>query len=394
MGSDDKKIGCMRRVNSKAILCIVPLPPPITGAAAASETLVNHLKKQHDVVTVAYQRGNLKSGNFSLRHFLKIAAIGMRLKLMRKHFDTVYLVISSTFWGNLRDLFFLILIGNRLRKAAVLHLHGANIDRYFAEAALWIRYLNRGLFGGVKNAIVLGKTFEKIFDGYVPRNKIRIVKNYFDDWLLIPEEIVSTKFESPQEVNILFLGNLIREKGYEVLLDAFLSLSDKIRDRAKLHFAGEIYSMNEKRKFMERIKNYTNVFYYGPVYGEKKRELLWKCHVFCLPSFYRFEGQPISILEAYACGCIVVSANNGGITDILINGANGMLVGKDLKINVDLDSMRGELCRALETIIINLEQYKDIAFFNLKEARQKYRRKIFCENIEAIVTSDGIQKVF
>jgi glycosyltransferase involved in cell wall biosynthesis len=36
-----------------------------------------------------------------------------------------------------------------------------------------------------------------------------------------------------------------------------------------------------------------------------------------------FEGQPISILEAYASGCVVLATGQEGIRDIFDNGVNG-----------------------------------------------------------------------
>lgn len=364
-------------VRDKTILCIVPLPPPITGAAIASETIVNYLKQSYDGVVIPYQRGNLISGRFSLRQFMRVLIIGIRLGLIRKNFDSVYFVISSSFWGNLRDLFFLFALGYKLRTKTVLHLHGANIDRYLRKAIFLIKYLNRRMLGDVRYGIVLGETFKNIFDGYVADNKIGIVKNYFTPSLLIDKASLLRKFNFPEKVNILFLSNLIREKGYELLLDAFLSLREEVRGRAILHFAGEMYSDKEKTLFLNKIKNKDNIFYHGPVAGNEKQELLWKTHIFCLPTYYRYEGQPISILEAYASGCIVLTTNNGGIRDIFRDGVNGFFI----------DITKNKLREKLEMLIMNLDNYKHIAIYNFKEALEKYTAKRFCMEIEQILLS-------
>ena len=210
----------------KSILCIVPLPTPITGAAIASETIVNYLKQSYDVVVIPYQRGNLISGKFSIRQLLKIIILGMKLNYIKKDFDAIYFVISSTFWGNMRDLFFLTMLNNKLRGKTILHLHGANMDRYLKKASSPVKVFNKRLLRKVKRAIVLGESFKNIFDGYISDTKIGIVKNYFTPSLLIDEASLLRKFNFPEKVNILFLSNLIREKGYELLLEAFLSLRE------------------------------------------------------------------------------------------------------------------------------------------------------------------------
>jgi glycosyltransferase involved in cell wall biosynthesis len=371
----------------------VPLSPPITGPAVASETSVNFLKQHHEVMVIQYQRGNLISGKFSLRQLVNILSIGIKLKFLKKSYDSVYLVISSTFWGNMRDMFFLLMMGSKLRRKTVFHLHGANIDRYFNAAPFWIRFLNKRLWSKVKNAIVLGETFKNIFNRYIPNDKIKIVKNFFNPYLLISEERLRTKFILVEKVNVLFLSNLIAEKGYELLLDAFMSLPEDIHSKAELHFAGEFDSFEGKALFLNKIKGRNNILYHGPVEGKEKQELLWNAHIFCLPTIHKYEGQPISILEAYSSGCVVLTTPNGGINDIFINDANGFF----LAINMGLDrdrleeKLREELREKLKMIIMDISNYKDMAYFNRNETMNKYTEEIYCKNVEKIFTDESIE---
>jgi len=50
-------------------------------------------------------------------------------------------------------------------------------------------------------------------------------------------------------------------------------------------------------------------------------------YIFCLPTYYPNEGQPISILEAMANGCAIVTTDHGGIKDV-VTKENGIFVGK------------------------------------------------------------------
>ena len=174
------------------------------------------------------------------------------------------------------------------------------------------------------------------------------------------ENNIAHKFNSPEKINILFLSNLVREKGYEVVLDAFLSLPQAISTRAELHFAGKFYSTRERNTFAFKIKDRSNIFYHGPLNGEKKRNLLQQSHVFCLPTFTKFEGQPISILEAYASGCIVLTTANGGINEIFTNGTNGFLV--------KMDRPKESLKDRLEMLLPEVGKYAQIGLFNRREA--------------------------
>jgi glycosyltransferase involved in cell wall biosynthesis len=62
--------------------------------------------------------------------------------------------------------------------------------------------------------------------------------------------------------------------------------------------------------------------------GVEKRKLYCESHIFCLPTYYPFEGQPISILEGYATGCAVITSNHSGIPFIFKDEKNGFMVEK------------------------------------------------------------------
>jgi glycosyltransferase involved in cell wall biosynthesis len=369
----------------KSILFIVPLSPPITGAALASENIIEYIRERHDVLVIPYQRGNLVSGKFSISQVVRIVMRGFRLLHARifKRFDVVYLVISSSFWGNIRDLLFLLIMGRKMREKLVVHLHGANFDCNLLKASKLRKWMNRILFNRVKAGIVLGESFADIFEGYIARDKIKIIKNFFDPELLIPGERIVAKFKSTARVRILYLSNLMKEKGYDLLLDAFLSLPAQIKARAQLDFAGNING-EDKAAFLDRIRNEPNISYHGSVVGKEKRELFWESHIFCLPTFYKYEGQPISILEAYASGCFVLTTNNGGIKDIFCDGKQGLALNDSL-LEIDIE----KIMNILTKIITDIERCKDIAENNRLEAKNYYCKDTHMVSIERILVASN-----
>ena len=77
-----------------------------------------------------------------------------------------------------------------------------------------------------------------------------------------------------------------------------------------LEFAGKFYSIKSQKQFEFLIKNEENIIYHGEVSDKNKKKSLRSPYFFLPTSF--LEGQPISILEAYASGCFVITSISQG----------------------------------------------------------------------------------
>jgi glycosyltransferase involved in cell wall biosynthesis len=355
-----------------AVLYLVPLAPPVTGATVASERSIHAIHNEGDAVVLPYQRGTLGSGGFTFSQALRILSVGVRLVYERlrkgRQLTAVYLVVSSTFWGNIRDLFLVALLGRRLRSALVLHIHNATIGHYFARTPIPLRRLNAFLLGQARSAIVLAPSLKGIVEPVIPTNKVRVIPNFFDSELLLSDKEVLAKFQQHDVIQVLYLSNLMMEKGYLLLLDAFNALPNLIRSHAQIRFAGDFQSKAEKRHFLERIAGAVNIRYEGVATGEKKKNLFRSSHVFCLPTFYEFETQPISVLEAYASGCVVLTSDYGPLGDIFVDQVNGLRLNRLAERAIDA----GSLARALALCVGQPERFLPMARHNRKHAAENY----------------------
>ena len=95
-----------------------------------------------------------------------------------------------------------------------------------------------------------------------------------------------------------------------------------------------------------------------------------------MPTYYPFEGQPISILEAYATGCVVITSDHSGIPYIFSDKKNGYIVEKK-----SVPSLK----KAIENTLLNINNLEDIAFHNRNEAVKKYRTSIYQDKIMKIL---------
>jgi len=147
-----------------------------------------------------------------------------------------------------------------------------------------------------------------------------------------------------------------------------VALDERARDAVTIDFAGEFESEAQKSQFLDRIEGFMQLRYHGVVHGDRKRQLLHGAHVFCLPTYFPYEGQPISLLEAYAAGCAVITTDHSGIFDVFTPEVNGYEVEK---------RSPASLAAAIQRAVAEPERLRTMARVNLAGARQQFRTETY-----------------
>jgi len=143
---------------------------------------------------------------------------------------------------------------------------------------------------------------------------------------------------------LISVGRLFKAKGYSYLIETIKILKKNLD--IKLLVLGE---GKDKSKLETQIRDFNlekNIFLLDR--KENVSDYLNASDVFILASLW--EGLPIALLEAMACGLPVVATNVGGISEIIKDGVSGFLV--ELKnpmmlaekigylLNLDIESRR------------------------------------------------------
>jgi len=305
------------------LLFIGPLPPPVTGQAVMSQRAIQALRgRGFDVVVINTRKASFQAGLSSLGRVKEVASIIFRTWLNAPSCEWIYLSASQSAAGNLKDL--VTIMGCPKRKV-VLHLHGGGLDQHVLSRSRLLRLLNRFFLRDVHAVAVLSESLKGMYRGIVDESKLRVLENYVEPPPVDEEVLLGKHAESP-EMRVLFLSNMIREKGYQALLDGFLSFAAGRKERVKLAFAGAFSTLQEEEEFRKTIEPIESVEYLGVISGEKKEAALRDANILCLPTWFPWEGQPLAILEAYAHGCVVITTRAGGIPDIFDERGNGFYV--------------------------------------------------------------------
>jgi GalNAc-alpha-(1->4)-GalNAc-alpha-(1->3)-diNAcBac-PP-undecaprenol alpha-1,4-N-acetyl-D-galactosaminyltransferase len=139
--------------------------------------------------------------------------------------------------------------------------------------------------------------------------------------IMTPDPVVATT-RLLQAPSLIAMGRLHPQKGFDLLLRAFHRIQAKYPDW-QITILGEGPMRSELEALRAQLKLTDRVHLPGLV--SNVRDYLGQADLFVMPS--RFEGFPMALCEAMACGLPVLAADClSGPRDIVDDGINGMLV--------------------------------------------------------------------
>ena len=308
----------------KNILFLLHLPPPVHGSS-----LVGKIIKDSDLINSHYQSRYINlllsrkvddTGKIKTGKTIRFIIIWFHLlgKLIHRKPDLCYFALTTTGAGFRKDVMLVFLL--RLFKIKILyHIHNKGII-YEKNTRL-----NKMLYHFVfkkQHVILLSEHLYYDVAAYVPQKNVFYCPNGIKDYQSTTE-LLSIPDMKPY--NILFFSNLIEEKGVFVLIDACFKLQEKgIHFRCDFVGGEADVTKDQFEKYVEQKGLTENVRYHGKRYGKLKEITFEQADVFVLPS--KYDCFPLVVLEAMQHRLPVITANEGGMPDMVEDGYNGYLL--------------------------------------------------------------------
>jgi glycosyltransferase involved in cell wall biosynthesis len=152
---------------------------------------------------------------------------------------------------------------------------------------------------------------DKFVENGINANKITVKPNYID------KKFKSKISKNHKNNNILFVGRISKEKGLDILLEAWVQVKNKKNGLLEIIGDGPL-----KQEFEQKYKEYSDIKFYGKLDNEIVLNYISNAKYIVVPSIC-FEGFPMTIVEAYSVGTPVISSNIGSLKEIVNNEVTG-----------------------------------------------------------------------
>jgi len=298
--------------------------------------------------------GDLRLGKIFLLFFYCLHAIWCRF---RYGLDTFYHVPTPGKTSALYRDWMVMLLCRPFFKRVILHWHAAGLAKWLeTSTSMQTRSFTYSLMKSVDLSIVLSRYNRADAEKLFPK-KIAVVRNGIPDpcpdynrdvlprrkarlearrRLLAGESLASGAAETggdPHIANVLYLAHCTRPKGAFDAMAGVATANKKLAEQKssvylRLTVTGSFVTKDDRREF-ERLMNDGTlsgcVHYAGFVSGEQKDKLLREADIFCFPSFYPNENQPVNLIEAMAFGLPVLTTRWRSLPELFPVGYSGLV---------------------------------------------------------------------
>jgi len=342
----------------KKVLLIGKFPPHLGGVASHAYNLAKQLKnKGYQITVITYPHDKIKDiEDIKVSSAPTINIKGLRgliftltatkklIKIIREeNIDIIhahYIIPPGL----------IALLGSLITgKPYYVTVHGS--DALILSSKNLIKPIIKTILKKASKVLVISKKLsEKILELGIPQNKIMITYNMVNTKIFNPQVKTSFKKEiKTKKPIILFVGNLVPQKGVEYLIKA----KKLLKKDSKLVIVGGGPLLKKLKKIVKE-ENIKDVIFTGP--RTDINNIMAAADIIVQPSIH--EGFSIVLLEAMAMAKPVIATKVGGIPEI---------VDENVGILVEPKKPR-ELANAIEKLLSDEKLRKKLGENGLKKA--------------------------
>jgi glycosyltransferase involved in cell wall biosynthesis len=304
------------------LLVLAQTPPPYHGQSAMIRLLLEELGRpgqgfELHHVNLHLSEGTADVGRWQLRKIFPLLSACIKVLYLRSRFGrmALYYVPAPAKRGALYRDWVVMLLCRPFFSQLILHWHGVGLGQWLESSATTLeRRITRRLLGHADLSIVLSPEVAPDVAILQPKH-IAIVQNALTESGVLPPP---RHRDGTGPYEILYIGLCSPEKGFFDTLEAVAQLHAQTPGAYRLTIAGAFDGAASERRFKVRTEELRTVVHFvGFADAEAKRALYSKSDVFCFPTYYQHEGQPLVLIEALAHDVPIVTTRWRAIPSML-----------------------------------------------------------------------------
>lgn len=361
----------------------------VTGLAMMHELFISLLRDNgYKVDAISLNSDGDKIALPGLKRFLEYIPIFWKLfcsfAFHRK--CVFYFNPATTKSGLYRDAV-AVKMAKFLGHKVVMQQFGALFNTFMESLTPKEQQLLDNIYNKADLLIVEGNNAREQYPFIQDQNIIKVVQNGLPE-LKKNIQKMPKHFRQEEPFNMFFMNNMIESKGYMDVLNAVDILVNKRKKNVTCVFAGRFMQLQEDVYFkdVEEAQNWFDSFikekdlisrvkYYKSVFDDDKAREFISAHVFLLPSYYIFEGQPTSILEALSYGCVPIVTRFRLIPD---------MVNEDCGVFVNPKSPQ-EIADVVERLIETPMEYERLSKNAYERFNEHFTQEAYTERILNVI---------
>ncbi len=281
----------------KKVLLIANYKPGTGGISGQVEKLHYYLDKEGVANEVFSTKGSL---SYRIQ-------VPFKLLKVAKDYDVLH-VHTCSHWGFITTVLG-VWAGRRLKKKVVVTYHGGGAEQFFSRHP---RLVKKYLCQTDAN-IVLSGFLGNVFDKYqIPYTVIPNIVE-LEEGRFCPRATIEPTFISIRTLSPLY--------NIECIIKAF-KVVKKACPSARLTIVGDGPSRDSLEQFV-RSESIQDVTFVGRVDNARIYEYLNQSDI--MLSAPRIDNMPVSVLEGFNAGLLVISSNVGGVPYMIEDEVNGLL---------------------------------------------------------------------
>ncbi|HEY0373978.1 MAG TPA: glycosyltransferase [Amnibacterium sp.] len=305
------------------LVVVSQLPPPAHGSTIMTGHLLDSLRSlgySVDLVQRSFSRSVDEVGRPGLRKIVAAPALLARLvgAVRAAGAPRCIFFLTNRPGSFLVDLVLLAAL-RAMRVPVIAYLHTSGYAALADRGPFW-RAGVRWALRSAERIVTLGPRLVPDIASFVRSERISTVANTAG----VP---APAEREVAAEPRVLYLSNLLPEKGVDVFVRTAARLADRLGPAVRFDIAGagDPAAVRRVRDAVEVAGLADRCTVHGAVGPEEKWRLLTEAAVLLFPSQYPLEAQPLTIVEALAAGTPVVAFDVGGVGDV-VSTETGALV--------------------------------------------------------------------